>query len=294
MVEGGQCVAWVGSGMSVGTHYPSWSGAVKKLCQSFHITPLSKRASSSDLIAKAEECKQKALQEDGHPQRFYRHLNNLFGQQPNLNRFSYQYLLRIPFRAYVTTNFDPLLHMTAALHNMQYNAYPLLPIKDLTAQPPFVFYVHGAAGKGWTNPLVLAESDFIEAYNQGATEGFLYAVLHDYPVLFLGCQLQEPALRPVFDRIQRIHAKIKAADPKRPLPPRIILLSIKYDTECGTESYRSREEQDKRRLESMGIETITYRPRNRLHEQVNETVRLLFNLSKPQPPPTKDEHEDQL
>jgi hypothetical protein len=108
-ISGGDCIAWIGSGLSK-LAYPDWGTTVAALCAACMIQPFgaSESPSSVQLIDKAEECKGANLNS------YETTLGTLFGGNVVETRQAYSWLMKAPFKGYVTTNFDPLLSEAAA------------------------------------------------------------------------------------------------------------------------------------------------------------------------------------
>lgn len=284
VIKRGKCIAWIGSGLSKGV-YPGWKETVNELCDACRVQSLkSEEQSVADrLIDKAEECKLANLEE------YKNTLANLFGRQPVYNRFAFDYLVNLRFlKGIVTTNFDPLLSLTAATHgNNDIYSYPNLPVSKIGENPCPIFYIHGLARHGYTpngNNLILARSDFNLAYN-GIVRSFLDQLLTYYDLLFLGCRLTEPAIHDAFQRVHDIHMQIKSANSEVPLPQRFILhptsqrIDLASSTDVDLEEEKKPDEE--KRFNEMGIEVIRYEPRDvKVHSEVEEILESLCNLAK--------------
>lgn len=202
-----RCVAWVGSGMSPRADYPEWKALINALCTACNVVPLSSTVpSSDDLIDKAEECKCANLD------MYHKTLADVFGKRVVQTRQALHLLMKLPFQAYVTTNFDLLLSSAGAVHDCRnVYSYPSLPIEKINGTPRSIFHIHGRASDG-ENPsgknLILARSDFDQAYRR-IVPSFLDQLLVYHNVLFLGCSLTEPAMQAVFQRVHEIHMQIK-------------------------------------------------------------------------------------
>lgn len=286
MIKKGKCIAWIGSGLSKGV-YPGWEETVNELCVACGVQSLKsgEQSIADRLIDKAEECKRANLEE------YKNTLANLFGRQPVYNRFAFDYLVNLRFlKGIVTTNFDPLLSVTATTHgNNDIYAYPSLPVSKIGENSCPIFYIHGLARQGHMpngNNLILARSDFNQAYN-GIVRSFLDQLLTYYDLLFLGCRLKEPAIHDTFQRVHDIHMQIKSANMEVPLAQRFILHPTlqRKDLTNSTDLKKDLEEEKKhdeeKRFKEMGIEVIPYEPRDlQVHGEVEEILESLCNLAK--------------
>jgi hypothetical protein len=188
----------VGSGFSkVG--YPGWSDLLDLLCAASGVDPLDpgEREKPDALIDKAEECKQ------ANPQAYGQVLESEFADKGATTHRSLIPILRLPFRAFVTTNFDPLLSNAASdLGRVGYEAYPDLQVAKVAETDRPVFYIHGHVEQGAAH-LVLARSDFEAAYETSVST-FLSQLFLSYDVVFLGARLEEPDVVEVFRRLSKL------------------------------------------------------------------------------------------
>jgi hypothetical protein len=109
-LRGGSCVAWIGSGLSM--DYPNWQSAIGTLCGECGIADFGESDPSptaEQMMDKAQECKQ------ANRDTYERTLGRLYGGPPGRTRLAYSWLVKAPFKAYVTTNFDPLLSEAGAV-----------------------------------------------------------------------------------------------------------------------------------------------------------------------------------
>ena len=83
-VSGGDCIAWVGSGLSA-VAYRGWNDAITALCDACGISRLAKYPNADELIDKAEECKNA----DHHA--YEGTLANLYGGNVTVTRLAYQW-----------------------------------------------------------------------------------------------------------------------------------------------------------------------------------------------------------
>lgn len=277
MIENGDCIVWVGSGLSKSADYPDWKETVKKLCDKCGVTLLSEpeEESSDKLIDKAEECKKADINT------YHNTLADLFGGQPVDTRLAYQYLMKLPFKAYITTNFDPLLSEAGAIEeydNLYY--YPKFPPELGNSHP--IVYLHGHArpdNQAMGDNLILARSDFDEAYEDvGTAKYFLINIFTYYSFLFLGCSLTEPVMYEVFQKVHNIHALIKKKCNGASLPQRYIMLPKQMPvSELSAEEIEQvvrREKEEFNRFDEMDIEVIGYEP-----DDVNRHGEIEFILS---------------
>ena len=259
------CIAWLGSGLSVPARYPTWIKTLDILCNACKVKKINKKYLSNVdlLLEKAEECKKK------NKSIFHSKLASLFGKKVVTTRRAYNIITSIPFKGYITTNFDPLLCMAARDNgNTDVFAYPRLKFTELgdpNKRP--IYYIHGLAqknGKPNGENLVIAKSDFEKAYKDLKSQ--LKNVLFYYDVIFIGCRLDEPPMKYIFKEVRKAHEEL-LRETDLLLPKKYILLEEEgFYTETEKIDFlkaieRANVEKDKserRKYEEMGIEALKY------------------------------------
>lgn len=287
IIKDRDCIAWVGSGLSklpVQTGYPDWRETVQEICRACGVSPPPVDANLPDkLIDKAEECKIADIQA------YHSTLARIFGRPVAETRAAYQWLMAIPFRGYVTTNFDPLLLDAGQVHGLvDHCAYPDLPTLKLGGSSRAIFYLHGLARHNNTprgENLILARSDFDIAYN-GAIRPFIDSMFRELPILFLGCRLEEPPIQEAFRRVRDIHLQIEQAYPGKPRPKRFILIPSRYREEDdgyggkAKTSDKGAEDSEETRFDGLGVKVIRYEVQDeQRHFEIEEILRRLHELA---------------
>lgn len=223
IIRDGQCYAWIGSGLSIPAGYKDWPNAVDVICNNCSISPISIQDSKdpNKLIDKAEECKQT------QQTIYYDTLAELYGYRRANTREAYSYLMELPFKGYITTNYDPLLAKAAErVGNIKIQSYPRLQV--ITSDEKQVYYIHGFALRNEIptgEDLVLSRSEFNKAYdyNTSILPSFLHQILAYSPIIFIGCSLTEPSILKSFEQVRNIHLNIKNVE-LFTIPQRYILL----------------------------------------------------------------------
>jgi hypothetical protein len=266
-------VLWAGSGLSIPAGYPDWVKTLEELCLACKVQYLiSQERSAEYIIAKAEECK------NADVRAYKKTLADLFGRPVVSTRNAYLLLMKLPFKGYVTTNFDPLLLEAAALS--KYNniySYPSLNYGMLYEDECPVFYIHGLARHGDEpigDNLVLASSDFDEAYD-GNVRNFLESLLTFDPILFLGCRLEEPSIKATFQRVHKIHSKIQETHGIE-LPERYILLPRHLEEEERSQDAINSTEEE--RFQAMGINTIRYTLHDDSYWEIERILKYMLEM----------------
>jgi len=236
--------------------------------------------SSDDLIDKAEECKR------AHLDIYHKTLADIFGIRDVQTRHALHLLMMLPFQAYVTTNFDPLLSSAGAVHDCRnVYSYPSLPAEKINGIQRSIFYIHGRARAiEGENPsgenLVLARSDFDLAY-EGIVRSFLEQLFIYHNVLFLGCSLTEPAMQAVFQRVHEIHMQIKRTyTVSTNLPKRFMLLPTRYVL-VETQKRRDNEYESNeiKRFQAMNIDIIRYENSDARHSEIEDILEQLCTMN---------------
>jgi len=288
LVLKGNCVAWIGSGLSRVAKYPEWDKTLDHLCDACNVPRLFREAAedADRLIDTAEQCFQK------DSLAYERTLANLFGHPPVEDRIAFRLLMKIPFKAYVTTNFDPLLSIACGDANgHSLHCYPDLPVMALGGSTPSVFYIHGLArrdGEACGTQLVLARGEFERAYD-GIVGSFLLQFLAYCDVIFLGCRLSEPIMKEVFRRVHRIQLQIKESRGNPVMPRRQMLAPVReLEVPLGSGPTPTRRERDNeaevkedKRFQEMGIDVTRYQPADATrHWEVEQFLELLQDAVK--------------
>ena len=284
-IKGRNCVAWVGAGLSRPV-YDDWPSAVSKLCEACgvkHLADSTSGTNSEILISKAEECRQ------ANQGKYEETLAELYGRNEVRSRRAYNWLVKAPFKAYVTTNFDPLLSEagdTAFEHNSLFS-YPLLEPADLERNCRPIFYIHGHArpnGLPSGKNLVLARSEFDQAY-QGIVGLFVQNLLLTYPIVFIGCRLSDPDIYEQMRRVHSMHMQIETKHPGYVRRARLALLPAIFRKNTGTgptsdrERDTSTESQETLRFKEFHTDVLRYDPADpEQHSEIEDMLKHLCSL----------------
>jgi hypothetical protein len=266
LIRSSTCVAFVGSGPSIGAYY-SWPELVNRLCEQCGSDIRVTRDSPSDAFLDAAESAKRSNEE-----RYYEVLGEHFGRAADHASLLYDVLLILPFGCYLTPNLDPILALkgrTASRKcDSQIRSYPSL---DRKAMNRTINYLHGMIPEGRMperGTIVLARSEFEEAYAANSNLlNFLIPTLENDPILFIGCRLHEPVMGQVF-AICKAHQQrrqeliIKQGRVSTP-PPRYILLpepEIKTDIsgEVNAQDADDQKTKETDYYKGMGIEVVWY------------------------------------
>lgn len=260
-----QCIAFIGSGPSIGI-FDSWRSMVNNLAEYCGCDSKVKAGMPADqLLVVAEKARCADIT------RYHEYIGNHFGTISKTD-FLYGVLLKLPFKCYLTVNLDPLLAMEAREHGLGIpKTYPALNPAHLSTKQ--VFHLHGLVTEGLTpkpGTIVLSESEFKGAYAPGSKlQRFVLSAIEDYPICFIGCGLREPVMKPLFDMCrkhqdERIELERQYGRPASP-PKRLILLpnygvELKDEDPKKSEELRTRQYDETKYYRSLQIEPIRYNP----------------------------------
>ncbi|NQT24406.1 SIR2 family protein [candidate division KSB1 bacterium] len=277
LIEKNNCIVWIGSGLSVIAGYPNWKSTINQLCNRCCLEELdqSKNYTAKSLMHIADKCKLK------NPDEYSRVLSDLFGHRTVRDRRAYHLLLRLPFKGYITTNFDHLLMKAADLledRGKNIYKYPHLDLSSINTSDKSIYYIHGLAREenpSLKNNLVLSNSEFYKAYSDpGVVSSFLKSVLQMYNILFIGCQLEEDEIKRVLHNVNDIQLQITEEDPRWNKPQKSMLLATESRTSINNceDEITTINETEKNRIKyfnELSIDVIKYIPRDEnLHEEI--------------------------
>jgi hypothetical protein len=213
---GAGCIAFVGSGTSVPSGYPTWSGLLDRLRDAAdeadprgprQLPPLAERDGAADLLWEAEEYRRRL-----GPNRYQPFLHDEFEPNGKPPGAALMALVALPFKDIITTNYDELIEQAARdahqpLRAAQWHNADAVRefLGDLsnarrTAERR-VLYLHGR----YDDPehVVLTEHDYIARYvTDEGTRRRLFSIFALVPVVFVGFSLGDPDLVELLRQVQ--------------------------------------------------------------------------------------------
>ncbi len=255
-VRAEKSIAFIGSGLSMG-EYTSWGELIDQLCDACGID---KDALDGDIdyLELAGQAKKAS------PDEYHRILSEEFGKDDIHLPLGYTYLLESPFSAFITINYDPLLAEASRFKKLK-----LYDFKDgleySRIKDKAIFYIHGYVERGGRvtdGDLILTEEDFEHNYDKAGAiiPSFLTQIFSFKPVVFIGCGLQEPALRNILRLCNEIKRRIEARADNNG-PTHFILLPTLYtrtsDNEQPVRDMKKEEEENAKYYED-GVKVIRY------------------------------------
>jgi hypothetical protein len=194
-LQAGECVLFVGAGLSRGSGLPDWGDLIRRLSTELGLDP-ARRVDYLDLA-------------QWYRERFGREalagvIHDTFSAPAALPTLAHYLLMSLPVRHVVTTNYDDLLER--ALLALKRHPIPVVRQEDV-ARPgePGVFVVklHGDAGH--PEEVVLTRDDYEEFFERRpALALLLEGLLLNRTFFFVGYGLRDPNFRQIHGRIARM------------------------------------------------------------------------------------------
>jgi len=220
-VLGGDCVAFVGAGMSIPPG-KDWRDTVEKIASRCQVS-IDQNKSLPQIIDKCIEENEESCNQV---------CRELFPKHVVRSRTAIGHLLRLPFKAILTVNFDPWLHQQS--RQQQYercHIYPDLPLKEsLTGG---IYYIHGYFDSDNKNSsirsLVFGNASFHKAYSVSILPSFLIHVFTYETVLFVGIDPTEENLNKILKKSISIQKQISETGNRQGDMPKKFVLWARSD-----------------------------------------------------------------
>jgi len=205
----GNCVAFVGAGPSVGAGFPDW----RSLLLSMHQYAVEEGVdlpdpaiindciATGDLLLAADE-----LRDRIGADRFRRFINSVFRKPAVSPTALHLELVRMPFAAVITTNYDTLLEAAYTILQKHtpltfcHNAYPELAAA-LRSGEYYILKLHGSVDD--IDSIILGRSDYRHIMMEApALYAYLTSLFSTKTVLFIGYSLTDPDLLLLIDTLR--------------------------------------------------------------------------------------------
>ena len=204
-LRNGHVMAWVGAGLSIGAGYPSWTDLVNAIANKVDSTIWAaselhewshKNANISPEWVAEVLC-------SANKREYYEAIKDEFNIIRNNESIPHALLALLPFRGYITTNFDTLIENNIkiftsyrpAVFNNNLNAIDLLTShKD----EKFVYKIHGDINSSVEN-IVLKESDFFSLQRNEVFNKIMSWVFSNHTVICLGYSLRDRDFRAILE-----------------------------------------------------------------------------------------------
>lgn len=253
-------VVWMGAGLSQDLSFPGWSQLLDRLCRECGV-PRGDDSFTS-LLEQAETCRRVA------PDTYEAVIIEEFGEhaRPTRSRWLHRYLIQLQLPAYVTTNYDHLLvrevrsPTAPECHVLRFPRMGDTPLHD---PRPAIYHIHGLAGRdegGNFNPIVLAKSDFVDAYGSelAPARAFVSHLLLQRSVLFLGVGKglsEDVYIRDILQAVKAQHERW--FDSGERVPRRLAVTTRKSGLDPADEVAKEREATTQTAgLKTLGIESL--------------------------------------
>ncbi|MCJ7481974.1 MAG: SIR2 family protein [Thermodesulfovibrionales bacterium] len=201
LVRNRGCVIFMGAGLSIPPS-GNWSSTAKEFAKYCGV-----RASKGKEKETIDKCIKK------NPSKFDDKFRDLFQKDNAAQRTAYTYLIKLHFKAWVTTNFDPWFHNNTPGSNINFcKKYPDISMN--TGLSNRLFYIHGYFNSEDKNcfakDMVFGKRSFKEAYGPDSLlPGFLLNLFTYENVIFVGFDPSEEYIRDVIERSNHIRGKIQ-------------------------------------------------------------------------------------
>lgn len=260
-------LALVGAGISVAAGMPTWSGLLEEM--EGELPPLHEEYRTAlreepDLLWRAEEYR-KLIGDTSYQSLLQRRFRKSGVLNPTSTAVA---LVQLPFRHFLTTNYDDVLLDAHAIGNLRaprvlnwsrdedVRAF-IFSLRDSTAGR-YILHLHGHHSDPKT--MVLTENDYAERYvRSDGTARKLFAIFTTERVVFSGFSLNDPDLMAL---MREVNATIRADEPR-------------HFAIVGLEK-RVNEILERNRLRrKYGVEPVFYDNRDKLHAGLIETLSFL-------------------
>lgn len=269
-----QCAVFIGAGLSKPVGYPSLQELLWNMAAVAEIDTLLDKIITTEWMDDFQEIKE-TLGED----RYRACLHEIFDHEARDIEFNpiLLYLLYVPFRAYITTNYDPCLefasrHLTSSRIRNNF-AYPNLLATDLKNN--HIFHIHGYINPDEhdsVNSMVLSRDEYNDAYeNSGIVSNFLRTLFSEIDVAFIGFGWNDLVILDIIKRVK------EAREVREDIATsRNMRLTRKRDkfTIIDSESFE-RDKEGNNFLGINGIRPIIYEKKAESHSQINKIIKVL-------------------
>jgi hypothetical protein len=204
VIRNDNCCVFVGAGISVNSGYPLTTDLLE------HIRTQSD-VSIEELEEKADFREKASFLHERMGDEFFEALSLRFDSDHfNINSSVaiQEHLVHLPFKSYVTTNYDSCIADAAALQDIKFEdsqSYPVLSIKNL--EQFGLYQIHGRIYPNdvqRSSDIVFTSESYDEAYAATSRLPLLLNGIFDtYDFLFLGFGLEEPMLEAILALCKR-------------------------------------------------------------------------------------------
>jgi hypothetical protein len=208
-----QIVAFVGAGLSIPLGMPSWGQLIKSILESVAAATYNPNPRDAEWLQQAANTQPEWAAEVLHnmgPDKYVDVIRTVFRTRPNAPfSFTHSLLALLPFRLFLTTNFDPLVEDYASFFDWH---EPVV----LTHQEAWqasawaedgsrrILKVHGSVGKD-PHQVVLKASDYSALLSDDRYYRLLASLFSRFAVLTVGYSLRDREFRSLIEERARVH-----------------------------------------------------------------------------------------
>lgn len=231
----GNVMAWVGAGLSMGVGYPSWSRLVENIAENINNASWG----DSDIQSWAEK------NADSSPEwvaevlattnikEYYSALKSEFNCERKQENFTHALLALLPFKGYITTNYDSLIEYNLSLFT---NYEPIIYTQDNAinlllehTDKKFVYKVHGDI-KANEKSIILTETDYYSLQRNEIYSKILSWLFSKHTLVSFGYSLRDRDFRAILNERYELF--------KGNCPPFYVFTSLKETCREEIECYR--------------------------------------------------------
>jgi hypothetical protein len=223
-----EAIAFLGAGLSAPLHYPQWNALLDDLA-AIAAGLGNFQPSAQGALLRAEEIKRHFMANNALDQ-YFNELGRRFGECEAGHTATHMNIVRLPFRGFITTNYDPCAESALASYAVEIrerprtsSAVPVAPgheyrhllstflrsiSKGYDRKQRYVAHIHGIH----THPreIILANGDYERAYGvkvQGAEppatihRQLMWSVLATRRLIFFGCGMDDPPINALLQTV---------------------------------------------------------------------------------------------
>lgn len=232
----GNVMAWVGAGLSMGVGYPSWSKLVETIAVNINNT-LWDESCIQSWTEKNSNVNPEWVAEvlsTTNKKEYYRSLKKIFNCDIKQENFTHALLALLPFKGYITTNYDSLIENNLRLFT---DYEPIIythdnPIDLLleSTDKKFVYKVHGDIRT--SKNIILTETDFYSLQRDEIYNKILSWLFSKHTLVSFGYSLRDRDFRTILNERYELF--------KGDCPPFYVFTSIKETCREEIDCYKSK------------------------------------------------------